>query len=62
MVRDDLAAFIPRTRCRIAGTDAMKRTEPKVIELDTNKLEAILSTQLVHFGVFPGSKLRLVVR
>ena len=43
MVRDDLAAFIPRTRCRIAGKDAMKRTEPKVIELDTNKLETVLS-------------------
>ena len=35
-------AVIPRTRCRIAGKDAMKRTGPKVIELDTSKLEEIL--------------------
>ncbi len=39
---DDDVAVILRTRCRIAGKDAMKRTEPKVIELNTKKLEKVL--------------------
>lgn len=38
-VRDDEAAFIRS----MAGTDAMKRAKPKIIELDMGKLETVLS-------------------